>query len=105
MLADAGLDRELFTTKLDSSQLDGGFSLILSRKQLDLFVNVMKKLTKAGYTAWEFVGKSPREVLSGELLLLLEAGRIEHCVKIIESLSGIYFRSYSEVEFLVSAKC
>lgn len=91
MLADAGLDRELFTSKLDSSQLDAGFTLILSRKQLDLFVNVMKKLTLAGYTAWEFAGKGPREILSTELLLLLEAGRIEHCVKITESLSECGF--------------
>lgn len=96
MLADAGLDKELFTSKLDSSQLDAGFTLILSRKQLDLFVNVMKKLTRAGYTAWEFVGKGPCELLSDELLLFLEAGQIEHCVKIIESLSGtyVYLRSF-----------
>lgn len=88
MLADAGLDKEVFTSKLDSSQLDAGFTLILSRQQLDLFVHVMKKLTKAGYTAWEFAGKGPREVLSDELLLVLEAGRTEYCVKVIESLTG-----------------
>jgi hypothetical protein len=92
MLADAGLDRELFTSKLDSSQLDAGFALLLSHKQLDLFVHVLKKLTKAGYTAWEFAGKGPREVLSDELLLLLEAGRTEYCVKIIESLTGTFER-------------
>lgn len=89
MLAEAGLDRELFASKLDYSQLDAGFTLILSRKQLDLFVDVMKKLTRAGYTAWEFVGKGPRELLTDELLLILNDGRTEHCIKIIESLSGI----------------
>ncbi|KAG0563918.1 hypothetical protein KC19_8G069400 [Ceratodon purpureus] len=91
MLADAGLDKEIFTSKLDSSQLDAGLTLLLSRKQLDLFVHVMKKLTKAGYTAWEFAGKGSREVLTDELLLLLESGRTEYCVKVIESLTECGF--------------
>lgn len=103
MLADSGLDdKELFTSKLDSSQLDAGFTLILSRQQLDVFVTVMKKLTKSGFVAWEFAGRGPREILSNELLLLLEARRIEYCIKIIESLAGISEKPY-HVKFLVFA--
>ena len=103
MLADAGLDKELFMSKLDSSQVDTGFTLVLSRKQLDLFVHVMKKLAKAGYTAWEFAGKGSRETLSDELLLLLEDGRTEYCIKVIEALTGT-FESF-DVRFLCIYQC
>ncbi|XP_024359813.1 pentatricopeptide repeat-containing protein At5g02830, chloroplastic isoform X2 [Physcomitrium patens] len=91
MLADAGLDKESFTSKLDFAQVDAGLTLLLSRNKLDTFVSVMKNLTKAGYTAWQFAGKRSREILSDELLLLLETGRTEYCVKIVESLSECGF--------------
>lgn len=88
MLADAGIDKELFTYKLDTAQLNIGFRLLLSRQQLDLFVSILRNLTKAGYTAPNFVQKSTLDLLADELLSLVKAGRTEFCVELVEYLTG-----------------
>ncbi|XP_024360773.1 pentatricopeptide repeat-containing protein At5g02830, chloroplastic [Physcomitrium patens] len=105
MLADAGIDKELFTYKLDTAQLNIGFRLLLSRQQLDLFVSILRNLTKAGYTAPNFVQKSTLDLLADELLSLVKAGRTEFCVELVEYLteSGFFVRNLIDPVSVVSS--
>lgn len=91
MLAAEGINKEIFTGCLDSTQVDAGLRTLLVGGKLHEFVTLMEELTKAGYEAWRLAGKSSRELLVDELSKLVAYGNIEQCVEHIKSLSGPTF--------------